>query len=72
MKITKKWCDNKRAKTETERIACHKLRYGNKLTYERKHKNLKIPSPKEAVKVGLSLGALGLGIGLLKKYSGGS
>lgn len=40
--------------------------------YENKHKEMKVPSPKEAIKIGISLGAIGLGIGALKKYSGGN
>lgn len=39
--------------------------------YENKHKDLKLPSPKEAIKAGISLGALGLGLGVFHKYSGG-
>jgi len=55
-----------------------KKEYGKKkgerifYAYERKHKDLKIPSPKEAIKMGISIGALGLGVGLLNKYSGGN
>ena len=55
-----------------------KKEYGKKkgekifYAYEKKHKDLKLPSPKEAIKTGISLGAIGLGISLLNKYSGGN
>jgi hypothetical protein len=38
----------------------------------KKKKQFKIPKPKEAIKIGISLGAISLGIGAFKKYSGGN
>lgn len=47
---------------------------GEKIFYawenKTKRKDIKLPSPKKAIKMGISLGALGLGIGILNKYGG--
>lgn len=47
---------------------------GEKIFYawenKTKRKDIKLPSPRKAIEMGISLGALGLGIGILNKYGG--
>ena len=40
--------------------------------YEKKHKGIRMPSTKKILKTGVSLGALGIGLGILNKSLGGN